>query len=571
MQIKLIKKGKTMKLSIRRNIHETSSSSASALVMVTNSTDKYCAIDKNVTEVICGCFCDNGDGRPHTYLSDFWGKCSYLLQNGDERLVEHVVKKRTNRNLDVYYVWEKDFDTEDIIDKNRAVRSQLALDLEKYPYIKYFQLWNDVDYVILPKRMNIESCGYRKVEWYNEPPEILFDLPDNIKEKVYEEILFNDGFAIDFGGDAYCNEQYEGVPGAINISPEDYTGETIYKDCFEALHHRPYSALNNIVYNGNEMLFLGADGSKIRVCTDNEEKPEYPESIDLKITDQCAHGCAFCYEDCTVEGKHASLNHPFLKTLPSFVELAVGGGNPILHPELDKVPNLTDCVNITIHERDFIYMHYSSLANNDSLDAKYPELNKFNAIGVSLSNDLTTELLECFKLKYATWSGYSFFIGCERDYKYVAEFGDNSTEIVFHIVNGVIEPEKLKLFYDKGAKLLILGFKEKGRGKSYLENNDVEQKKQWMYDNIEEVLKHFKVVAFDTLAMEQLNIKRFLSDEDYEKYYMGDDGSHSMYIDLVKGEFGISSTDNRRWPLTNDIKEMFSLVRQERLHDTSPN
>ena len=92
-----------------------------------------------------------------------------------------------------------------------------------------------------------------------------------------------------------------------------------------------------------------------------------------------------------------------------------------------------------------------------------------------------------------------------------------------------------------------------------------------MYDNIEEVLKHFKVVAFDTLAMEQLNIKRFLSDEDYEKYYMGDGGSHSMYIDLVKGEFGISSTDNRRWPLTNDIKEMFSLVRQERLHDTSPN
>lgn len=557
-----------MKLCIRRNIHETSSSSASALVMITNSTGAYCAINQDVAVVISGCFCDNGDGVPHTYLSDFWGKCSYLLQNGDERLVERVVKKRTKSHLDVYYVWEKDFYREDIIDENPTFCSQLELNPEKYPYIKYFQLWNEKDCIVLPKGINIESYGYRKVELYNEPPGILFDLSDNIKEKIYEEILFNDGFAIDFGGDAYCNEAHEGVPGAINISPEDYTGETIYTDCKEALRHRPYSALNNIVYNGNEILFLGADGSKIRVCTDDEEKPEYPESIDLKITDQCSHGCAFCYEDCTAEGKHASLNHSFLKKLPPFVELAVGGGNPILHPELDKVPNLTDCVNITIHERDFIYMNYSNFEYCDSFDAKYPAINKFNAIGVSLSNDLTTELLDCFK---SPWEDdcYGFSINCKRNYKYGVDYGDDYTEIVFHVINGVINPEKLEMFYDKGAKLLILGFKEKGRGKSYLENNDVEQKKQWMYDNIEEIVKHFKVVAFDTLAMEQLNIKRFLSDEDYEKYYMGDDGSHSMYIDLVKGEFGISSNDNRRWTLTNDIREMFSFVRQEHLRDTS--
>lgn len=45
-------------------------------------------------------------------------------------------------------------------------------------------------------------------------------------------------------------------------------------------------------------------------------------------------------------------------------------------------------------------------------------------------------------------------------------------------------------------------------------------------------------------------------------YYIGDDGEHSMYIDLVKGEFGISSIDNRRWKLTNDIRDMFKQVRE---------
>ena len=59
-------------------------------------------------------------------------------------------------------------------------------------------------------------------------------------------------------------------------------------------------------------------------------------------------------------------------------------------------------------------------------------------------------------------------------------------------------------------------------------------------------------------------MKRLLNDENWEKYYMGEDGTHSMYIDLVKGEFGISSTDDRRWPVMDDVRDMFQVVRRER-------
>ena len=62
----------------------------------------------------------------------------------------------------------------------------------------------------------------------------------------------------------------------------------------------------------------------------------------------------------------------------------------------------------------------------------------------------------------------------------------------------------------------------------------------------------FKVLSFDNLALEQLNIKKYVSPEDWKTHYMGDDGSFTMYIDLVKEEFaknifqtGVLSHDDR--------------------------
>ena len=76
----------------------------------------------------------------------------------------------------------------------------------------------------------------------------------------------------------------------------------------------------------------------------------------------------------------------------------------------------------------------------------------------------------------------------------------------------------------------------------------------------------FNTISFDNLAIEQLNPKRLMSEEQYKEFYMGDDGSHTCYVDLVKKEFAISSTSIERYPLLDDIRDMFAIVTKSSGH-----
>ena len=73
----------------------------------------------------------------------------------------------------------------------------------------------------------------------------------------------------------------------------------------------------------------------------------------------------------------------------------------------------------------------------------------------------------------------------------------------------------------------------------------------------------FDVVSFDNLAIKQLNPKRLMSDEQWNQFYLGDDGKFSMYIDLVNQEFAKSSVSIERYPITADIRDMFNKVKGE--------
>ena len=65
-----------------------------------------------------------------------------------------------------------------------------------------------------------------------------------------------------------------------------------------------------------------------------------------------------------------------------------------------------------------------------------------------------------------------------------------------------------------------------------------------LYKNLGLILNisTFKVVSFDNLALEQLNVKNILNKDKWNKLYMGDDGSYTMYIDAVTEEYAMSST-----------------------------
>ena len=79
---------------------------------------------------------------------------------------------------------------------------------------------------------------------------------------------------------------------------------------------------------------------------------------------------------------------------------------------------------------------------------------------------------------------------------------------------------------------------------------------------MQDILTKFKVVSFDNLAIEQLNVKRVVSKEDWEEFYMGDDGNFTFYIDMVKGEFSKNSIAKDRYQIGNKtIDEMFQFIR----------
>jgi hypothetical protein len=83
------------------------------------------------------------------------------------------------------------------------------------------------------------------------------------------------------------------------------------------------------------------------------------------------------------------------------------------------------------------------------------------------------------------------------------------------------------------------------------------------YNELAEMTKHFDVVSFDNLALKQLEVKRLLTEDEWNEFFMGDDGSHTMYIDCINKQYARSSTApiEDRKPLLDDIKPMFDYIK----------
>lgn len=283
--------------------------------------------------------------------------------------------------------------------------------------------------------------------------------------------------------------------------------------------------------NGNYTVTLLNDGTKIRENDLDFFEPAFAENCDVKITDQCDGGCAFCYEGCTVNGKHGSiLSYKFLDTLHPYTELAING-NDLTHPDLfvflQKMKDKNIIVNMTVNQIHF-ERRYQAIRF-------LVEQGAIHCLGISL-NKPTKEFVNMVK-----------------------EFPN----AVIHTINGILSHSDYEILKDNGLKILILGYKQLRRGVDYYEahENDVRNKQNWLYDNLSEMLNHFEVVSFDNLAINQLNVKRLLNEEQWDEFYMGDDGNYTFYIDLVEGTFAKNSLSMERWPIMDNIDDMFNKVR----------
>lgn len=292
------------------------------------------------------------------------------------------------------------------------------------------------------------------------------------------------------------------------------------------------------VKNGNYIMQLWSDGTKIRYNNLDYFEPESVESIDLKITN-CCNGvngvlCPQCHEKSNPNGKHGDImNLKFIDTMLPYTEVAIGGGDPLIHPDLvpflEKLKERNLIANMTVNQWTF-------MQNLDKIDWLIKS-ELIHGLGVSL-NDPTEEFIEAIE-KYPN--------------------------AVIHVICGIVDMLQLKKLSGHHLKLLILGFKTYGRGEPYYKalSGQVEALKSRFYEELPAIIEDglFDCVSFDNLAIEQLNPKRLMSDEEWQKFYLGNDGFASMYVDAVNEEFAKSSVSTERYPVEDDIKTMFDKVR----------
>lgn len=286
--------------------------------------------------------------------------------------------------------------------------------------------------------------------------------------------------------------------------------------------------------NGNYTVKVLSDGTKIRETLEDEFIPSFAENCDCKITDKCDGGCPFCYEGCTPNGRHGDiLNYKFLDTLHPYTELAING-NDLSHPDLfvflQKMKDKNVIVNMTVNQIHF-EKHYSLI--KFLVDQK-----TIHGLGISL-REPTKEFVEKVK---------------------------QFPNAVIHTINGILSLDDYEVLKDNGLKVLILGYKQLRRGIDYYNTyeDSVQKRMSWLYDNLEEMLKHFEVVSFDNLAIEQLDVKRLLSDEQWSEFFMGQDSEFTFYIDMVEGTFGKNSLATKRYPIIDNIDDMFDRIRYKK-------
>ena len=293
--------------------------------------------------------------------------------------------------------------------------------------------------------------------------------------------------------------------------------------------------------NGTYNVKIYDDGTKIRTAPDDVFIPAFPESCDMTITERCNGGCSYCYVGCTPEGCHCSFEQyvELLDSVHPYTEVAING-NDLTHPELEpfleKMKQRKVIVNMTVNQRHF----------EENL----------NKIETFCASGLIKGL------------GISLYRADERFVDQVRGFPN----AVIHVINGVLSDDDISVLGDKELKLLILGYKNIGRGNEWFLNNKkrIVGRQLWLNDYLSELVKRFKVVSFDNLALEQLDVKRLLTEQEWQEFYMGDDGNFTFFINLVGGYFARDSLSPIHYEIGKKrIDDMFKIIRNGIYHENN--
>lgn len=291
--------------------------------------------------------------------------------------------------------------------------------------------------------------------------------------------------------------------------------------------------------NGNTWTTIYEDGTKEHFTLDDEFEFAFSESCDVQISQCCDNGCEWCYYGCSPTGKHGRLTGwKFFETMHPYTEIAINLQCPIPDDILSflwEMHSKKVIVNVTVNQNHFMRKDIRKFLREAISDGL------IKGVGISLTNPTQKDFIDMVK---------------------------QYSNTVIHVIAGITPWEDIQYLMGHGLKLLILGYKQTGRGEKYFNNLgnclSIISNVSWLANNLDDVFNGFKVVSFDNLAIEQLGVKERLSEKEWENFYGGDDGTVTFFIDLVKGVFARNSLSQITYPIGDkSIDEMYEIIKKE--------
>lgn len=306
------------------------------------------------------------------------------------------------------------------------------------------------------------------------------------------------------------------------------------------------SYYETIIKNGNYWVSYSPRGERLRFSLhDKPLKPDYPELIDLHITNKCEHNCSFCYQASNKEAQHADIE--FIKKLFNSlddlynprIEFAIGGGNILLYPDLEELFEYLNSkghfINTTLNAKDL-----PTLANNKKL---FNLFNKYvKGVGISVSSMEDVALAKKFAEKYIE--------GIDDNGEYIdpKEKIEFKPYTVIHLIPEYLGFEKstdyvntLRHYYS----FLFLGYKRLGRGLNISAPKLTEEE-------LKILCNRSGSTSIDTCFANTYKetLEKFFSTRNTITYY---EGEFSMYVDAVnKIAYKSSYQKEKEYPFYKD-------------------
>lgn len=444
----------------------------------------------------------------------------YLRRNKDGKLI-------VTKNFDGFG-WEDFIFTEkDTIDLYIAVQIyssfphntpnfiRLAFIQQVLPHtVKYLKNFKS-DYFFGIDHQSIWSLP-SKIEGPKNVPDI-----DFVKELI--NYIHSHDIVIQGGNDNNYTEE-EGAISYAHIKREDSKISYIPKE-YKCDYYFSYK--DGHVW----ILFEKETGKKIRFSFEDKpikyEKSSKPELVDLIISNRCANNCDFCYRDCTPDKKDASLKvvKDYIDILSEqlFIpEIIIGGGDIITYPYLE---DLCDYIN---YKKEYINSVFNTTINLNPSMLKSSSYNRiklildtFNGVAVSVP-EYTSHLNEI--------AGFLKAIDCKAriSFQMIPELQSNP--IWF-----------LEILEKYPFPVTLLGFKECGRGSSYLSSwkgKEIEKTRDNANTWIKYAEKNIYHLGVDTQFIK--NFPKFAKKWD-SRTYTREEGKFSCCIDATDNTISCSS------------------------------